>query len=190
MLEKLLEWDRDIFVYLNNLGVERYDGFWAIVTNIITWIPLYVLFLGLLFLKFPKKEALQKFFVLLGMVVFVTGITHLTKLWVARLRPNNSEEINGLIRILKSPSDYSFFSGHASFSFSVAILMILFLKKEIRWAMFFLLWPLLFALSRIFVGVHFPLDILVGALVGIFSGFLAYWFYRRFIAPGSRSTRP
>lgn len=190
MLEKILQWDRDTFVYLNNLAGDRYDGFWTLVTNIATWIPLYVLFICLLFLKFPRKEAWFKFFTLFGTVVFITSITYLTKINVERLRPNNTVEINKLIRILQSPTDYSFFSGHASFSFSVALLMVLFLKGRTKGSLFFLIWPVLFASSRIFVGVHFPVDIIVGALVGVSTAFLAYWIYRRLIEPGIGSARP
>src|SRR5690606_32107236 len=190
MLERLLQWDRDLFVQLNNLGVERYDGFWTLVTHIATWIPLYLFFFWLLFLKFPRKEALYKTITVLCLVVFVLSITHWTKIHVERLRPNNTEEINTLIRILKSPSGYSFFSGHASFSFSVTTLMLLFLRKVYKWAILFLIWPLLFAMSRIFVGVHFPLDLLVGALVGMMSGYLFYRRYGLFIAPYSRSGHP
>src|SRR5690606_24043996 len=135
MLETLLQWDRDIFVYLNNLSDPRYDQFWNLITNIATWIPLYVLFICLLFLKFPRREAWYKFLTLLVTVLFITSVTYLVKNYVARLRPNNTEEINQLIRILQSPTDFSFFSGHASFSFSVAILMVLFLQKEVKWAL-------------------------------------------------------
>lgn len=190
MLEKLLKWDRDTFVYLNGLGIEQYDAFWSTVTHITTWIPLFLLFLWLLFSKFPKKEALYKFFTILGLVVFITIITHWTKVSVARLRPNNTEEINTLIRILKSPTDYSFFSGHASSSFSITMLVYLFLRSRVKWALLFFIWPLLFAMSRIYVGVHFPIDIIVGALVGILSGILFYWLYNRFIAPDSALTHP
>ena len=51
MLEKLLEWDRDTFVYLNSLGIEKYDAFWSTVKAITTWIPLYLLFIFLFFYK-------------------------------------------------------------------------------------------------------------------------------------------
>ncbi|MFD2099490.1 phosphatase PAP2 family protein [Flagellimonas iocasae] len=190
MFKRLLEWDRDTFVYLNSLGIEKYDGFWATITDIVTWTPLFILFLALLFLKFPKREAWFKFLTIIGLVIFITAITHWTKISVARLRPNNTEEINTLIRILKSPTDYSFFSGHASSSFSITTLVFLFLRKRIKWAVLFFIWPILFAMSRIYVGVHFPIDILVGTLVGILSGILFYKLYQRFILPDSASTRP
>ena len=190
MLEKLLKWDRDTFVYLNGLGIEKYDVFWATVTNISTWIPLFFLFLILFYLKFSKKEAFYKFLTVLGLAIFITVITHLTKISVARLRPNNTEEINALIRIIKTPTDYSFFSGHASSSFSITMLVFLFLRKKVKWAILFFIWPILFAMSRIYVGVQFPIDIIVGMVVGLLSGWLFYWLYQRFIAPYSASDHP
>ncbi|MBO0331631.1 phosphatase PAP2 family protein [[Muricauda] lutisoli] len=190
MLEKLLKWDRDTFVYLNGLGIEDYDVFWSTVTNISTWIPLFILFLVLFFLKFPRKVALHMFFTVLALAIFITVVTHFTKISVARLRPNNTEEINTLIRILKTPTDYSFFSGHASSSFSITMLVFLFLRRKVKWAALFFIWPILFAMSRIYVGVHFPLDIIVGMVVGLFSGWLFYVLYRSFIAPYSVSVRP
>nr|WP_299169616.1 phosphatase PAP2 family protein [uncultured Allomuricauda sp.] len=190
MLEKLLKWDRDTFIYFNGLGVEEYDFFWSTITNITTWIPLFLLLIVLLILKFPKKEAFYKLMTIFGLVFFIIIVTHLTKTWVGRLRPNNAEEINTLIRILKSPTDYSFFSGHAASSFSITVLVFLFLRKKVRWLVLFFIWPLLFAISRIYVGVHYPLDIIVGALVGILTGLLFYKLYNRFILPYSESIHP
>jgi len=190
MLEKLLKWDRDTFIYFNGLGVEEYDFFWSTITNITTWIPLFLLLIVLLILKFPKKEAFYKLITIFGLVFFIIIVTHLTKTWVGRLRPNNTEEINTLIRILKSPTDYSFFSGHAASSFSITVLVFLFLRKKVRWLVLFFIWPLLFAISRIYVGVHYPLDIIVGALVGILTGLLFYKLYNRFILPYSESIHP
>lgn len=191
MLEKLLQWDRDTFIYLNGLGIEKYDVFWSSVTKTANWNPLFVLFLTLLFVKFSKKEAFFKFLTVLSLFVFVMGIMHWTKVSVARLRPNNTEEINSLIRILHDPTDYSFFSGHAASSFSITVLMLLFLWKKLKWwCILFFVWPLLFSISRIFVGVHYPIDIIVGAIVGILSALLFHFLYRRFIVPGSMSVRP
>ncbi len=124
---------------------------------------------------------------MLGMLVFliflITTLTDLTKEVVARLRPNNNEEINTLIRIVKSPTNFSFFSGHASSSFSITTLMFLFLRKKFSWSWLFYIWPFLFAASRIYVGVHYPVDIIVGALVGIGCAFMTYVLYKRLIVP-------
>ncbi len=181
MLKELLEWDRETFVYLNNLGIAELDGFWSFVTNINTWIPLYVFFAFLFFYKRPLKEGVVKTLWVVILAVFIIIITDLTKNYVARLRPNNDAEINTLIRILKTPTDYSFFSGHAASSFAITLLVYLLLRKRFYWSLIFFVWPLLFASSRIFVGVHFPLDILVGTLVGISSALVFYALYKKLV---------
>ncbi|WP_136466361.1 phosphatase PAP2 family protein [Flagellimonas onchidii] len=183
MFERLLQWDQDTFVYLNSLGTERFDTFWVIATEIKSWIPLFLLFLLLFILKFPRKKAFFQIVLLSLFAFFITFLTHLIKIWVKRPRPCNDETLNSFIRILKTPSDYSFFSGHAASSFAIAMLTYLLLRERVKWAWIFFLWPLLFSYSRIYVGVHFPLDVLVGALVGSLSALLFYKIYLRFIAP-------
>lgn len=183
MLEKILQWDRDAFIYLNNLGIEDHDFFWSTATNITTWIPLFVFFFVIIFLKYPKREAFFVTLTVILLVLSITYFTHLTKVYVARLRPNNNEEINTLIRIIKSPTGYSFFSGHSASSFSITALMVLFLRKRFIWCWAFFVWPLIFATSRIYVGVHYPVDIMVGAVVGILTAFFFYGLYVRLIVP-------
>ncbi|TDQ30734.1 phosphatase PAP2 family protein [Zeaxanthinibacter enoshimensis] len=189
MLKKILEWDRETFIYLNSLGIERLDGFWSFVTNITTWIPLYILFFLLILLKHRRKEALFMSLWIICLLFFVVFLTDVTKEFVARLRPNNEEEINTLIRILKSPTNYSFFSGHAASSFSITTLVYLFLKDKYKWVWLFFLWPFIFAFSRIYVGVHYPVDILVGTFVGTASAFFFFYMYNGFIGPYLASSR-
>lgn len=183
MLEKILQWDRETFVYLNSLGIEQYDVFWYTITNISTWVPLYILFGFLLFELYPKKKALAMTISVLFLVFFIITLTDLTKEVVARLRPNNEADINTLIRILKSPTNFSFFSGHAASSFSITTLMFLFLRRKSKWTILFYIWPIIFCTSRIYVGVHYPVDIIVGALVGIASSLIVYMIYKRLIVP-------
>lgn len=189
MFDRILEWDRETFVYLNNLGVEKYDAFWSTVTKFPPWIPLLLLFIVLFFVKRPRREAFMMIGTLLVMVLFVTTLTDLTKEVVARLRPNNDTAINTVIRILRRPSGYSFFSGHASSSFAITTMVVLFLRDRFKWVYLFYLWPILFTLSRIYVGVHFPIDLMVGTLVGIGTAWLFYRLYLRLILPYSRLDR-
>lgn len=179
MLEKLLQWDRDIFIYLNSLGLEDYDVFWTIVTNFSTWIPLFLLFIYLIFKEYPKNEAYRVMGAVFLTLIVVAMLTGITKEIVARLRPNNTEDINTLIRILKSPTSYSFFSGHASSSFSVTTSVFLFLRHRYKWSWLFFIWPITFVISRVYVGVHYPLDLLVGTIVGVFFAFLFYGLYQK-----------
>lgn len=186
MFEKFLQWDQDTFIYLNALGTEQFDTFWITVTEIKSWIPLFVLFLLMFVVKFPRKKAFFQIAWVSFLAVFITFLTYTVKNWVARPRPCNDETINSFIRILKTPVDYSFFSGHASSSFAITLLVYLLLRERARWTWIFFLWPILFTYSRIYVGVHFPLDIVVGALVGVLSALLFYTIYKKTIEPDKR----
>lgn len=190
MLNRILEWDRETFIYLNSLGIESYDEFWSVATNFSSWIPLFALFFILLLLKHPLKEAVLMSLLVITLAFFISWATDFTKEFVSRLRPNNDTEVNTLIRILRSPSNYSFFSGHAAGSFSITTLVVLFLRKKLRWVWLFYLWPIIFSFSRIYIGVHYPTDIITGAVVGITSAFLFYAGYHRVIVPYLVSGHP
>lgn len=179
MWEQLAEWDRKLFVYLNNLGIEDYDGFWLFITQINHWIPLYLLFFGLFIFTFPWKKAILAILFTLINLAFVVTLTQLVKNQVARLRPNNEPLLEDLIRVLQKPNNFSFFSGHAASSFAVTTFVVLVLRKKYKWAYVFYIWPILFALSRIFVGVHYPLDLFIGAIVGLLCACLFYYFYKK-----------
>ena len=187
MWERLIEWDRSTLIFLNSLGIEKYDCLWADVTHTSTWIPLFVLFAVLFLLRYPRKEALAMILTTVVLFGCVMALMHLTKEFVARLRPNNAHELKGLIRILFRPEDYSFFSGHASSSFAITTLVVLFLRQRLPWVWLFFVWPVLFSISRIYVGVHYPLDLIAGASVGILMALLFERAYHRVIAPYLRS---
>ncbi|RMA57782.1 phosphatase PAP2 family protein [Ulvibacter antarcticus] len=181
MIETLKTWDRELFVFLNNLGIERWDSFWILVTQIETWIPLFILFIVLIFYYYkPKNGALVVLFMVLTFIVTIF-FTDLVKDFVARLRPNNVEALNDLIRALQKPTNHSFFSGHASSSFAVTTFVVLSLRKFTNWIFLAYLWPVLFVTSRIYVGVHYPSDILVGALVGTAFAMMGHFLCKRFL---------
>ncbi|MAZ27512.1 MAG: phosphatase PAP2 family protein [Cytophagaceae bacterium] len=179
MWEQLAEWDRKLFVFLNNLGVDDYDNFWIFITQINHWIPLYLIFFGLFFYSFSWKKAILSILFTLISLAAVVSFTQFVKIQVARLRPNNEPLLEDLIRVLQKPTNFSFFSGHAASSFAVTTFVVLVLRKKHPWVFAFYIWPVLFAMSRIFVGVHYPSDILVGAGVGVSMASLFYYFYKK-----------
>lgn len=185
MFNDLLSWDRETFIYLNSLGIEKYDQIWSIATNISTWIPLYIFLIFLVAYSTPKKEVLQKIITIVIMLLFVLAITYLTKYCVGRARPNIDASLNTFIRVVNSSQGYSFFSGHASFAFALTTSVVLFLKDKFKWIWFLYLWAVLLAFSRIYIGVHYPIDLIMGAVVGMLSANLFYGLYSKFTKPYS-----
>ncbi|MRI00482.1 phosphatase PAP2 family protein [Kriegella sp. EG-1] len=178
MLERLLEIDRQVLIYLNNFGSNSYDSFWKIVTKFPPWIPLFVIVIILLFWKENFKTAIWKLITYIAALTTVQTLVTLTKNGIGRLRPNNDESINQIIRVVNHSSNFSFFSGHAAFSFCFATMAVLFLRNKLKLIQFIWIFPVLFAFSRIYLGVHFPSDILVGALVGVIFAYLFYNIYK------------
>ena len=174
MLEKILSLDQQLFVFLNGLGAEQFDAFWLFITKQSNWTPFFLL---LLFFVYKKTGIKQTLFIVLFIAVLITftdQTTNLIKNAIQRLRPCNNEEIMATIRIVKSSETFSFFSGHATNSMAVATFIFLLFKSKFKYLGFLFLWPLLFAYSRIYLGLHYPLDIISGYIFGAFSGFLCY----------------
>ncbi|PKP24273.1 MAG: phosphatase PAP2 family protein [Bacteroidetes bacterium HGW-Bacteroidetes-2] len=176
MLKTLKEWDFQLFIYLNNLGIESWDGFWLLITKTTFWIPLFFLIFLLIYKSYGFKNGTLVMIYFFGTIFISIVLMLTTKYFVARIRPSSVPELAEIIRTLQKPNSYSFYSGHASSSFLIATFAVLILRKYFRWVYVFFLFPILFTLSRIFVGVHFPSDLLVGAMIGTL---LALLFYKR-----------
>lgn len=174
LLDKIIQLDKELLVMLNGMGTERWDLFWLISTDQLSWIPLYLLFFYLIFKSLGWKKGVALVLLTALLVTFSDQFTVFLKESFERLRPNRDPEINETIRILKNNSSFSFVSGHATTSMAVSLLMYLSLRDEYRYTYLFFIWPLLFAYSRIYIGVHFPLDVISGALLGALIGYLFY----------------
>lgn len=177
MLDKIIQYDKELFLFLNNLGNSSWDGFWMFYTTKFNWIPLYAVLLFLIYRNTSKKGFLLTILIVALMISFTDQITNLFKHGFERLRPCHDETINNLMRIVKDGCGgmYGYFSGHASNSMSVAVFVGLLLKDRFRYLAFLLLfWAAIMAYSRIYIGVHFPLDAISGMIFGALSGFLFY----------------
>lgn len=173
-LDKLIQYDKDLLVFINGFGTENWDSFWLLVTNQLSWIPLYLLFLYLIFKTFGWKKALGLMLLTAVLVTFSDQFTVFLKNYFERLRPNRDPSINEVIRILKNNSSFSFVSGHATTSSAVTLFMYLTLRKHYNYTILFFIWPVLFSYSRMYIGVHFPLDVFTGAILGLLIGYLFY----------------
>lgn len=183
MIDQLIEYDKALFVFLNNLGSPTWDGFWLIITNKLTFIPLYGILLWLIYKKFNLKTVLLLILVIAAMITFTDQITNIFKRSFERPRPCGEASLSSQIRFIAVRcGKYGFFSGHAANSMAVAVFTGFLLKPFYKNLIFMLLfWSSIVAYSRIYVGVHYPLDIFCGMVFGAFSGFMFYKFGKYFV---------
>ncbi|MBT8272014.1 MAG: phosphatase PAP2 family protein, partial [Bacteroidia bacterium] len=115
MLDSILEYDKELFLYLNNLGSPAWDGFWLVVTNKFTFIPLYLLLLILIYRKLGLKSMLLLLPVIIIMITFTDQVTNLFKHGFERPRPCRDSDLAELMRFVSDRCGrYGFFSGHSS----------------------------------------------------------------------------
>ena len=128
--------------------------------------------IGFKIFGFKKTTAISVFIALSGITSlwFVNGIKNL----VQRLRPINDTSINDSLRVLIEQNDFSFVSGHSTVSFTIAFLSFWILKKHYKHAYILFLFPILFAYSRIYLAVHYLIDIVVGMVLGFLIALLFY----------------
>ncbi|CAL2107158.1 undecaprenyl-diphosphatase [Tenacibaculum sp. 190524A02b] len=179
MLENVLQKDRELLIALNNLGSESFDYFWLTITNQFTWIPLFATVLFFVFKKLGLKKGIFTLLFIVVLVAFSDQLTNFMKNTTERLRPCNTEELRGYLRQFSyKPGGYSFWSGHASLSTTFSVFIILIFYRSSKYILLLTVFPILFGYSRIYLGVHYPSDVLTGYISGILIGFIFYFSYK------------
>ena len=189
MIEEILKLDSKLFLFLNNLGTPKFDTFWISLSMIEANILMYLFLIFLLFYIQKKPPKFLYIFYLFSVIALMITITdqgaNIFKDTFQRLRPCYDESIKDSLRLVKENcgGKYGFFSAHASNSFSLAIFFGLLFKNRIRYIIIItMIYALLISYSRIYLGVHFPIDIIVGSSFGICVGIIMYSFvYLKFL---------
>lgn len=181
MFEKLLSFDTELFIYLNSLGSPAFDTLWLLITKQANWAPFFI-FLGYLIYKQIGIKKLGIVLVFIALLLLVCNESvEFFKVTFERLRPCNNPEIMNIIRIVHHSKTFSFFSGHAANSLATMTFLFLILKKYYRYSFLIFLYPLIFAYSRIYLGVHYPSDIITGYFFGLLNGIIFFKGYEYFL---------
>lgn len=172
MIEELLKYDTDLFLFLNTLGNESWDGFWRIVTEKWSSIPLYIILLYLVFKKLGAKGTVIVVVCAAVLVLATDQLANLFKYNIMRPRPCRVEALQTTMRFVADGCGrYGYFSAHAASSMGVAVFLGLLLKDRYKYLPFLLLlWSVLLGYSRIYLGVHYPLDVITGMFFGAWIG--------------------
>ncbi len=184
MGERILQFDQDLFIYLNSLHTPWLDQVMFYMSNTYFWLPLHAILLYMILKNYRKDSVIIIICVALSVIV-ANGITsEFMKGYFMRLRPSHEHSLAHLIHIVNDYRGglYGFASSHSATTFAMAtFLWLLFYKRypHIGWLF---VWATLVAYTRVYLGVHYPFDILVGALIGILCGWAVYLLYQRILA--------
>jgi len=182
MIDQLIALDKELFLSVNQgMSNAFFDWLMPILRNRFTWAPLY-LFIIIFSVKNYKREGFMMIMaLLLNFAISDSVSSKLVKNSIQRLRPCNDIELREqMVQRVRCSGGYSFTSSHATNHFAMAVLLIiLFYRrwKHVLWLA--LLWAASISFAQIYVGVHYPLDILAGALLGVLIGLTSGFIYNR-----------
>jgi membrane-associated phospholipid phosphatase len=176
-MNALLQLDRSLFRLLNGRWHNPlFDAVLPFLRNSLTWLPLYLFLLVFLLVNFRKRWWMIGYAISTATLTDTVSSTIIKNL-IYRQRPCSDPDLAGQVRFIVSycPMSSSFTSSHAANHFGIAVLLFLLLRPFIgRWAWAFIIWATSIGYAQIYVGVHYPIDILGGSLVGILCGWMMY----------------
>ena len=181
-IDTLNSLDQEMILFLNGLGTPLWDRFWLFVTNKWGAIPLYAWLCWLCY----KHHSLKRFFFILLCVAVMIALTdqlsNLFKVQFHRLRPCHNPLINGQLRFTRCGGQFGYFSAHAANTFALAMFLGQVLRPLYpRLLIILLLWAAVVSYSRIYLGVHYPFDVLTGLSIGLAIGYGMYLCYKKII---------
>lgn len=166
--------DKQLFLLLNANHSPFWDSFMFWMSHKWIWLPLYFCFVFLIFYALQRFD--YKLVIVIAMLIASTDMccSLLLKPSFKRLRPCHQSELKTQIHTVGNcGGQYGFASSHAGNTFAIATFLYLWFRKNNRVKLLFV-WAFVVSFSRIYLGVHFPLDVVVGALIGIIFATIAY----------------
>lgn len=196
-MDSLLQLDRELLLWINGFHAPALDPVIAAATSTAFWSPLYLWFIYLLFKRLDQKAWVALIAVALTVLMADQITSGILKPWVGRLRPSHEPELKDLLHLLTNNDGqayrggrFGFPSSHAANAFGVVVFLWLTLRRHISWVGSMFAVAVLISYTRLYAGVHYPSDVLVGAVIGSLCGLLGYLAYQKSIRLWWKATPP
>lgn len=174
--QSLVELDRDLLLFLNSFHNHFFDAFMWIVSSKEIWVPLYLIIIYYFFKNRDKKQAFTILCLCIICIVLCDQIaSSIFKPLFERWRPSRDPSISDIVHIVngKRGGKYGFISSHAANVFGLAIFSLKVFRNKL-YTILILSWAIVVSYSRIYLGVHFPGDVICGGLLGLGIGYACY----------------
>jgi len=180
-LQQLIDWDHRLLVWFNSFHADWLDPVMYYTSQTLFWLPLYLFLVYLMVKDFKKDWWIPLIGIALTILLADQITASLMKPYFARLRPSQEPALVGIIHLVRDHNGeiytgglYGFASSHAANTFGTATFFTLLLRDKHAWIKWLFLWAACMTYTRIYLGVHYPGDILVGTAVGVTSAFVGF----------------
>jgi len=181
MIDYLSTLDTSLFLSINGLHNSFFDGLMLYISGKLSWLPLYLFLIYIIIRNYKWKSLLILAFI--GLLILISDqlSVHAFKNVFQRLRPCHNEELKNIVHTVHHcGGQFGFVSSHATNSFALVVFLSLLLKKFHPWLPALLIvWGILIAYSRVYLGVHYPGDVLGGAILGAGIGWVLFVIYQQ-----------
>jgi len=168
MLEWIIDIDKKLLLTINSWNTPWLDSIMMALTHTAYWLPFFILIIAAMIYYYRWHSLVILGYLILVIVLADQLSSSLLKPFVGRLRPSHDPELENMLHLVNNYRGglYGFVSSHAANAFGIATLLFIALRQRIRWIWIMFIWALLFSYTRMYLGVHYPLDILCGGLLG------------------------
>lgn len=181
ILHDVMELDRRLLVWLNGFHADWLDPVMYYTSQTLFWLPLYLFLLWLMIKDFKKEWWIPVIGIAVTILIADQVTSSIMKPFFARLRPSQEPSLQGIIHLVKDGAGefytgglYGFASSHAANTFGTATFFVLLFRSRHRWIIWLFLWAACMTYTRIYLGAHYPGDILAGGTIGMLGGWIGY----------------
>jgi undecaprenyl-diphosphatase len=175
--------DTQAFLWLNSLHIDYFDPIMLWITGRNSWFPMYGILIGSIVWLQKRKSIGVLLMIIFSIIISDQICSSILKPLVHRLRPCHEPTIQNIVHIVGNcGGQFGFCSSHAANTFALVTCLLLLFGKQINGLKYLYIWAIIVSYSRIYVGVHYPLDVLSGAGIGVLSSLFCNKIYHYYLS--------